>query len=143
MKGDDVLAFDFDSDPVRILIGEAKFRGIPSRASVEEIVAGLIRSHQAGLPASLQFVADRLFESGNMDLGRRVENCAIFMALGRLDLQYVGLLLSNTNSKSYVDQYTNGDLRNLIMISLGIDDPNGLIAQCFEGIEESDDGDSD
>ncbi len=143
MKGDDVLAFDFDSDPVRILIGEAKFRGTPSKASVEEIVAGLIRSHQAGLPASLQFVADRLFESRNVNLGRRVANCAILMARGRLDLQYVGLLLSNTNSKSYVDQHTNSDLRNLVMISLGIDDPNGLIDQCFDGLEESDDGDSD
>lgn len=143
MKGDDVLAFDFDSDPVRILIGEAKFRGTPSKASVEGIVAGLIRSHQAGLPASLQFVADRLFESENVDLGRRVENCALLMARGRLDLQYVGLLLSNTNSKSHVDQHTNGDLRNLVMISLGIDDPNGLIDQCFDGLEESDNGDSD
>jgi hypothetical protein len=143
MKGDDVLAFDFDSAPVRILIGEAKFRGTPSKASVEEIVAGLIRSHQAGLPASLQFVADRLFESRNVNLGRRVANCAILMARGRLDLQYVGLLLSNTNSKSYVDQHTNSDLRNLVMISLGIDDPNGLIDQCFDGLEESDDGDSD
>ena len=143
MKGDDVLAFDFDSDPVRILVGEAKFRGTPSKASVEEIVAGLIRSHQAELPVSLQFVADRLFESGNVDLGRRVVNCAILMARGRLDLQYIGLLLSNTNSKSYVDQHTNGDLRNLVMISLGIDDPNGLIAQCFDGLEEGDDGDSD
>jgi hypothetical protein len=85
MKGDDVLAFDFDSNPVRILIGEAKFRGTPSKASVEGIVAGLIRSHQAGLPASLQFVADRLFESENVDLGLRVQNCALLMAQGRVD----------------------------------------------------------
>ena len=143
MKGDDILAFDFDSDPVRILVGEAKFRGTPSKASIDGIVAGLIRSHQAGLPASLQFVADRLFESGNVDLGRRVENCALLMASGRLDLQYVGLLLSNTSSKSHVDQHTKGGLRNLVMISLGIEDPNGLFDQCFGGIEESGDGDSD
>ena len=78
-----------------------------------------------------------------MDLGRRVENCALLMARGRLDLQYVGLLLSNTNSKSHVDKHTNGDMRNFVMISLGIDDPNGLIDQCFDGLEERDDGDSD
>jgi len=135
MKGDDVLAFDFDSDPVRIFIGEAKFRGTSSRAPVEEIVAGLIRSHQAGLPASLQFVADRLFESENIDLGRRVENCALLIASGRLGLQYVGLLLSNTNSKWHVDKHTNSELQNLVMISLGIDGPNELVDQCFDGLE--------
>ena len=143
MKGDDVLAFDFHSKPVRILVGEAKFRGTPSKKAVEDIVGGLFRSHQAGLPVSLQFVADRLFETGNMDLGRRVENCALLMAQGRLDLYYVGLLLSNTNSKSSVDRHTNGDLRNLVMISLGVDDPNGLVCECFDGIEEDAYGDSE
>jgi hypothetical protein len=142
MKGDDVLAFDFHSKRVRILVGEAKFRGTPSKAAVEDIVSGLIRSHLAGLPASLQFVADRLFEMDNLDLGRRVANCAILMARGRLDLQYVGLLLSNTNSKACVDRHTNGDLRDLVMISLGVHDPNSLVRDCFDGIEEDTDGDS-
>ena len=143
MKGDDVLAFDFRSRRVRILVGEAKFRGTPSKKAVEDIVGGLCRSHQAGLPVSLQFVADRLFEAGNMDLGRRVEDCALLMAQGRLDLYYVGLLLSNTNSKASVDRHTNGDLRNLVMISLGVDDPNGLVCECFDGIEEDAYGDSE
>jgi len=142
MKGDDVLAFDFHSERARILVGESKFRGTPSKSAVEDIVAGLVRSHQAGLPASLQFIADRLFETDNMDLGRRVENCALLMARGRLDLEYVGLLLSNTNSKSHVDRHTNGELRNLVMISLGVDDPNSLVRDCFDGIEEDVDGDS-
>lgn len=143
MKGDDVLAFDFHSKRVRILVGESKFRGTPSKSAVEDIVAGLVRSHQAGLPVSLQFVADRLFETDNMDLGRRVENCALLMAQGRLDLQYVGLLLSNTNSKSHVDRHTNSDLRNLVMISLGVDEPNSLVRECFNGIEGDVDDDSD
>lgn len=143
MKGDDILAFDFSSSRVRILVGEAKFRKTPSKAAVEGIVAGLVRSHQAGLPASLQFVADRLFETDNLDLGRQVANCALLMARGRLDLQYVGLLLSNTDSKTRVDRHTNGDLRNLVMISLGVEDPNTLVRNCFDGIEEDANGDSD
>lgn len=143
MKGDDVLAFDFHSEPVRILVGESKFRATPSKSAVEDIVAGLVRSHQAGLPTSLQFVADRLFETGNKGLGRRVENCALLLAQGKVDLQYVGLLLGNKNSKSHVDRHTNGDLRNLVMISLGVDDPNSLVRDCFDGIEGDVDGDSD
>ncbi|GHV32387.1 hypothetical protein FACS18949_03140 [Clostridia bacterium] len=56
MKGDDVLLFDLDSDPVRIIVGEAKFRGTPSKSAVAEMVDGLQRSHSGGLPASLPFV---------------------------------------------------------------------------------------
>ncbi len=143
MKGDDVLAFDFSSQPVRILVGEAKFRSIPSKKVVEDIVAGLVRSHQAGLPVSLQFVADRLFETGNIDLGSRVEDCAFLMARDQLDLHYVGLLLSNVNVKMNVDRHTSGELRNLVMISLSVDDPNGLICDCFNGIEEDSNDDTD
>lgn len=140
MKGDDVLAFDFRSERVRILVGESKFRGTPSKASVEEIVSGLIRSHQAGLPTSLQFVADRLFETGDNALAQRVENCSLLIAQGRLDLLYVGLLVSNKNAKSNVDSHTCGNLRNLVMISLGMDEPGEFVRDCFNGIEEQADG---
>ena len=137
MKGDDILAFDFVSQQPRIIVGEAKFRGTPSKKAVQDIVSGLIRSHQAGLPTSLQFVADRLYESNNTILADRVANCAIQFVTGRLDINYVGLLISDTNSKSNVDQHTEGSLRNLVMISLGINNPSQLVNDCFERIEES------
>jgi len=142
MKGDDVLTFDFASKRTRILVGEAKFRTTPSRAAVQDIVAGLVRSHHAGLPASLQFVADRLFEAGDATLGARVAGCALLMAQGKLDLHYVGLLLSNTNTKSKVDQHAAEDLRPLVMISLGVDNPNTLVRDCFDAIEEQANGNS-
>jgi hypothetical protein len=136
MKGDDVLAFDFTSKRPRILIGEAKFRGTPSKKAIQDIVIGLVRSHNAGLPASLQFVADRLYELNQIELADRVEDCSIKMAQGRLDLSYVGLLLSDDKSKSKVHEHTTAELRSLVMISLGIDAPGNLVEDCFDGIEE-------
>ena len=41
MKGDDVLAFDLNSDPVRVIVGEAKFRKTPSKKAVIDIVDSL------------------------------------------------------------------------------------------------------
>ena len=58
MKGDDVLAFDLDSNPVRVLVGEAKFRTTPSRQVVSELLDALEKSHSGNIPASLQFVAN-------------------------------------------------------------------------------------
>ena len=136
MKGDDVLAFDFESNPIRILVGESKFRATPCKSAVKEIVDGLLKSHRNQIPMSLQFVADRLFESGNIDLGKKIAECSKQIAQGRLRLQYVGLLMSNTNAASYVNSHTENKFHNLIMISLGINQPNNLISTCYENIEE-------
>jgi hypothetical protein len=53
MKGDDVLAFDLDSHPVRVIVGEAKFRATSTKGSVQEIVTGLVRSFKAGVNVTL------------------------------------------------------------------------------------------
>ncbi len=136
MKGDDVLAFDFRGRKPRIIIGEAKFRGVPSKAAVEEIIKGLNSSYQGGLPASLQFVADRLYESGQDELADQVENCALQMANGNLNLNYVGILLSNQNSANPINNHADSNISELVMISLAMSRPNELVTACFEGIEE-------
>lgn len=135
MKGDDVLAFDLDSDPVRIVVGEAKFRGASSTAAVTEIVEGLVRSHKGGVPVSLQFVADRLFEQGDAKLGARVMECAVLFARGKLRLDYVGLLLSDDKAAARVDASTPATKTRLAMISLSVTDPDGLVTSCYQGLE--------
>jgi len=136
MKGDDVLAFDFTSQRPRIIVGEAKFRKKPDKKSVEDIVSGLVRSHQIGLPVSLVFVEDTLYKYNKDELADRISNCSLQMAEGKLDLYYIGLLLSTRDSKIKVDQHTDNKLRSLVMISLGMDDPEKLLRYCFEKIEE-------
>lgn len=136
MKGDDVLAFDFRGRRPRIIIGEAKFRGVPSKAAVEEIIKGLNSSYHGGLPASLQFVADRLYESGQDVLADQVESCALHIANGNLDLNYAGILLSNQNSANPINAHADSNIRELVMISLSMSEPNDLVNACFDGIEE-------
>jgi hypothetical protein len=135
MKGDDVLAFDLDRNPVRILVGEAKFRSTSTAAAVAEIVANLARSHKAGLPVSLQFVADRLFEEGKTDVGRQVMNCAVLFARGILQLEYVGLLLSDLQAATRVDSGTPDTEGPLAMISVALDEPESFVDSCFDGLE--------
>lgn len=135
MKGDDVLAFDLDANPPRIVVGEAKFRGASSAAAVKEIVAGLLRSYEGGLPASLQFVADRLFDAGEADLGTKVMNCAKLFVFGELRIDYVGMLMSDTKSAERVNDATPGALRRLAMISFGVKDPDALVTACYAKLE--------
>lgn len=136
MKGDDVLAFDLDSDPVRVLVGEAKFRGIPSKQVVEEMIESLEKSHSGNIPASLQFVADRLFETGNIELGARVAKCNELFALGKLSLGYVGLLVSNTDAHRHVTNNGKSQLARLAVISLGCSSPEQLVSDAFALAQE-------
>ncbi|MDF2923890.1 MAG: hypothetical protein K0R57_2804 [Paenibacillaceae bacterium] len=135
MKGDDVLLFDMDSDPVRIIVGESKFRGIPDKQSVVDILDGLVRSNKAGLPISLMFVAERLFEVGNSALAMKVQNCAILFATNQLQIDYVGLLMSNHNAKRIVNTHASSELHNLLMISLNVESPETIVQHAFARLE--------
>lgn len=135
MKGDDVLAFDLDSEPVKIIVGEAKFRAASTVTAVKEIIEALVRSHKGGIPASLQFVADRLSEGRQVDLAKRVLDCARLFALGQLRIDYVGMLLSDPLTAERVHDATPASLRRLAMISLGVNDPDSLVEACYKTLE--------
>lgn len=135
MKGDDVLAFDLDSNPVRILVGEAKFRGTPTKQAVEDIVAALSKSQQSGIPVSMQFIADRLFQEGQEELGKRINECNVLFAQGRLQIDHVGLLVSNKNTAAHVQRNASSTIQRLAVISLGLSNPDKIVAACYEDIE--------
>jgi len=137
MKGDDVILFDLDSDPVRIIVGEAKFRNTPSKKAIIHLVEELIRSHNSGLPVSLMFVAERLFEDGKEEMGKKVQNCAILFSNNKLRIDYVGLLMSNLDTASIVQKHTKDNLRNFLMISLEVDSPESTVNAAFEKLERS------
>jgi len=137
MKGDDVLLFDMDSKPMRIIVGEAKFRGTPTRQAVVDTINALVRSNKAGLPVSLMFVADRLFEEGNNDMAKKVQSCAMLFATDKLQIDYVGLLMSNRNVSKHVNNGTTNELHNLLMISLGFQSPEEIVQQAFARLEDA------
>ena len=136
MKGDDVLAFDLEADPVRIIVGEAKFRGRSRKEAVIEIIESLERSHQGGLPVSLQFVADRLIQEGNESLGRRIEECADLFVRDKLRIDHVGLLASNHLASSHVEQHAKSSIRRLAVISMSLSDGERLVESSFSGLDE-------
>ena len=134
MKGDDVLAFDLDAKPVRIIVGESKFRGKSAPVAVREIVEGLLRSHAVNLPISLPFVANRLFEQGQDELGEKVLNCSLLFAEGRLRVDYVGLLLSDARAPAHVKEHAESTVRRLAIVSLVADNAEQFVEDCYAGL---------
>ena len=137
MKGDDVLLFDLDATPVQIIVGESKFRKSPSKKSVDDMIIGLEKSISNGIPASLQFVADRLFESGENELGDRVLNCAILFMNNKLDIGYAGILMSNHNASNHINKHGNSTMRRIVFISCRLEEPEDMVDDCFKDIEDS------
>ena len=135
MKGDDVLLFDLDSTPVRIIVGEAKFRETPTKKAVVDIIDNLVCSNKIGIPISLNFVADRLFENNKDELGEKIFKLSLLFLEDKIDVNYVGLLMSNLNVHNYINNHSKKELRNLLMISLGMNDPVSIIEQAFKQLE--------
>ena len=131
MKGDDVLAFDLNSVPVRVLVGEAKFRSTSTKVVVGELIDALEKSHSGNIPASLQFVADRLFDSGQDELGAKVAECNTLFAQNRLQLDYVGLLVSNKQAHAHVSSAAQSNVQRLAVMSLVLPDPEAVVAECY------------
>src|ERR1017187_9683157 len=83
MKGDDVLAFDLDSNPVRVIVGEAKFRSTPSKQAVQAIATALGNSYAGKIPVSLDFISERLRQNGDNDLADKVAACYVHCDIGK------------------------------------------------------------
>lgn len=134
MKGDDVLAFDLDCEPVRLIVGEAKFRTTPSKQVVEEIITALEKAHRASLPASLPFVTDRLFEQGNDEVGRKLMDFNMLLATDRLQIDYVGLLVSDSRASQHVQANAKSEVHRLAVITASFPDPEHLVTASFDGL---------
>lgn len=131
MKGDDVLAFDLDATPVRIIVGEAKFRSKSANKVISEIVEALEKSHAAGVPASLQFAADH---ADDPRIGARIMACAGLFAEGKIRVDHIGLLVSDADAAGRVSSQASKKLHRLLVISWGMDHPDLLVDACFNGL---------
>lgn len=73
MRGDDVLGFDFDSKPLRVLKAESKSRKQLTPAVVVAACDGLCRHRGRPNPSTLSFISRRLRESDSHDLAQQIE----------------------------------------------------------------------
>lgn len=129
IKGDDVLLFQLENLFEKVILGESKFRKVPSQAVVAEITDDF--GKELKLPLSILFVANRLSENGEEELADALEDLNIEMRNGKVPVVNVGFLLSNHNTESNVERHLTSENPNFVMLSLGIENPEELIAVSF------------
>lgn len=134
MKGDDVLTFSFKGSTCEIVVGEAKFRSSPSKAVVLQIMKGLETAYRAGVPMSLIFVADRLFEA-NDPLATKVLESSLQIIQKRATLTYAGLLMTGTSAVDHIDKHCPASIPRSGIVSMNITNAEDTIEQCFSDLE--------
>ena len=130
MKGDDVLLVN----DKKILLGESKFRTVAAKSVVEEI------SNNFGkvltLPISLSFIADRLYEEGEFELSDKIVEIETILPKGKIDVQNIGLILSDLSAHRSVERHMNSNNKNFIIITLNVNNPNNLLKKSFDKAQE-------
>ncbi len=130
MKGDDVLLVD----EKRILLGESKFRTTPNKQAVEAV--SVIMNNTLALPISLGFIADRLYDHGEIKLAEQVRDIQYKMSRADFDIKNIGFLLSNQAVKDKVESNMDSTNKEFAIISLGIDNPVEFMELAFSRAEE-------
>jgi hypothetical protein len=126
----DVIKDDQGNDDLRVFLGEAKFRGVPDRAVLEELSSSLGKDK---LPISYSFLVDLLFKDPATEaVGRLLENFLIAEIKAKGNLRYAGLLLSNARTQDFVSANFSCDNPALVFISAGITAPAELINAAFQ-----------
>lgn len=129
MKGDDVLLFNIEDLKDKIILGESKFRKRPSKAAVEEITNDF--GKKLKLPLSIVFVAERVSELGNEELAVELEELNLDVMQENVRVINVGFLLSNQNTLANVERNLVSENDNFLFLSLGIEEPDEFISECF------------
>jgi len=129
MKGDDILLFDKNNIKEKIIMGESKFRGIPTKKVIEDIIKALSKDN---LPISLAFIRDRLDELGENDIAEQIDDLISDIHKKNIPIVYVGFLHSNLDVQNKVETHLNSDNENLVVISYGEQNPENLIKESFD-----------
>lgn len=131
IKGDDTLMVDlFDEggkENLKIYLGESKFRKTPTKAVVEQISSSLSKDK---MPLSYSFMVEEIAKSDEA-LAAALDNFIVEDVKNRGNLVYTGLLLSSTEVEKYITAHLDNNNPTMIMISIGIDNPEELINDAF------------
>lgn len=129
MKGDDILLLNRKDLSERIIIGEAKFRSNPTKASIDEITKEFAK--ETRLPLSITFLAQKMSDFGEEELAEQLEDLNAELHEGQTPIISVGFLLSNHNTASNVNRHLNSENPNFLFLSLGLHNPEEIILKSF------------
>lgn len=136
MKGDDCLLFNAGNLTEKVIVGEAKFRGKPDKESILEMIDNLQGAKR--LPISLGFISNIMTLTGEEERAVEISDLQFELTKGKVPVVNVGLLMSSKSHTRSMDAalqvqyYLDSTNPNLVVLSLGLDNPGQIIEKAFE-----------
>lgn len=97
MRGDDAIGIRLDdSEPIKYLKSESKSKKALSTEKVEEARKELDQHDGKPSPHALMFIADRLRESGNVDLAGEIEKSSLLDGIKENQVKHLTFVLSES-----------------------------------------------
>lgn len=136
VKGDDTLMVDLleleDGNDLKIYLGESKFRSTPSKQVIDDVSSSLEKEK---MPLSYSFLVEEIAKS-NVELALKLDDFIVQDIKDKGQLIYTGLILSNEHTSRFVKNNFNNDNPELILISIGIQNPENFINLVFDKANE-------
>lgn len=136
IKGDDTLMVDIleeeGGNDLKIYLGESKFRSTPSKQVVDHVSSSLEKDK---MPLSYSFLVEEIAKN-DVDLALKLDEFIVQDIKDKGQLIYTGLILSNEHTSRFVENNLNNDNSELILISIGIQNPENFINLVFDKANE-------
>lgn len=135
MRGDDILAiWQPQFGPITFLKGEVKSRAALNKRTVDEARKALASSNGRPTPHALAFLADRLFETGQIDLAQTIDDFQLKTGIQISQMRHLMFMFTGNNPTALLTAnltaYT-GKIRQ-IAVGLRVSSHQIFIKEIFE-----------
>lgn len=136
MRGEDLIGFQFDREPIGFLKAEAKSRKRLSKSVIDQARSALKKNSGLPLSHTLAFIVERLYEANKDELANKIESYVIHKRPSRSQVAHLIFTFSqNDPSDLLLADICEVDPRTVhYSIGLRVGHHQNLIAAVFEGI---------
>lgn len=121
MRGDDILGIRLDpAVTVKFLKGEVKSRAALGRKTIDEARTALASSNGRPTPHALAFVADRLFETGEMALAEVIDQFQLKARIEINPLSHLMFMFTGNNPSNLLTANLNAYSGKIPQFAVGL-----------------------
>lgn len=137
MRGDDILWVLQPKDSAIMFIkGEVKSRASLNKKTVDEARAALVSNDGLPTPHTLAFLADRLFETGQIGFAKTIDNWQLNLRIQNSQVFHLMFMFTGNDPRNLLaaDLNTYGGKIRQFMVGLRVTSHQSFIKQVFEKV---------
>ena len=138
MRGDDVIALKIEGDNFKFIKCESKSAQKLSTSTLDEARKELDSFDGRPSPHSIEFIIERLYESGKQSLAEKLEIFNYTKTIKKSDVKHLLFVITKSNPDSLQRKAFESYIGDFCQISIGmkVDKHPELVNEVFSGLEK-------